>query len=47
VRLLLVTRPREGAAFDLRGFHDRALRLGSLGLGTFEWAMRPQTPRGS
>jgi uncharacterized protein (DUF885 family) len=47
VRLRGDTLAREGAAFDLRGFHDRALRLGSLGLGTFEWAMRPQTPRGS
>jgi uncharacterized protein (DUF885 family) len=47
LRLRRETQAREGAAFDLRGFHDRALRLGSLGLGTFEWAMRPQTPRGS
>jgi uncharacterized protein (DUF885 family) len=47
LRLRRETPAREGAAFDLRGFHDRALRLGSLGLGTFEWAMRPQTPRGS
>jgi uncharacterized protein (DUF885 family) len=47
LRLRRETHAREGAAFDLRGFHDRALRLGSLGLGTFEWAMRPQTPRGS
>jgi uncharacterized protein (DUF885 family) len=41
LRLRRETQAREGAAFDLRGFHDRA------GLGTFEWAMRPQTPRGS
>lgn len=30
---------REGAEFSLPDFHSRALRLGSLGLDTFAWAM--------
>lgn len=39
LRLRREARAREGAGFELRAFHDRALRLGSLGLGAFEWAM--------
>ncbi len=46
LRLRREAQAREGADFDLRRFHDRALRLGSLGLGTFEWAMQPEASRG-
>jgi uncharacterized protein (DUF885 family) len=30
---------RDGAAFDIRAFHDRALAAGSLPLAVFERAM--------